>query len=220
MWLLALAALPFVLIPILAMVFVDYAFGKWGGVDNNANLTGTQVAERIKQTAALTPVVETSSAGDHYDPHGHKVRLTEKIADQPSVLALAVTAHELGHAQQHQDDSNLIQMRNFLLPAIQISPSVSYALVSIGVGLRFFKLVWIGAGLFVLVVVFMFLTLPIEVDASRRGIKLLEDSGLLTDKQDRRGARQVLTAAALTYVSASALSIGQLLRYIRLARLG
>ena len=97
---------------------------------------------------------------------------------------------------------------------------MSYALVSIGVGLRFFRLVWIGAGVFVLVVVFMFLTLPIEVDASRRGIKLLEDSGLLTDKQDRRGARQVLTAAALTYVSASALSIGQLLRYIRLARLG
>lgn len=218
MWMLILAALPFLIIPVVAMVFVDYMFGKWGGVDNSVYLTGEQVAARIKQAAALTPVVETSSVGDHYDPHGHKVRLTEKIADQPSVLALAVTAHELGHAQQHQENSTLIQYRNLLLPAIQIVPSVSYALVTIGLGLRVFRLAFVGVALFALVVVFMFLTLPIEVDASRRGMKLLDESGLLVDERDERGARQVLTAAALTYVSASMLSIGQLLRYISLAR--
>ena len=220
MWILVLAALPFVVLPIVAMVFVDYMFGKWGGVDNSVYLTGEQVADRIKQTAALTPVIETSTAGDHYDPHGHKVRLTEKIAGQPSVLALAVTAHELGHAQQHEENSTLIQYRNLLLPAIQITPTVSYAVVTIGLAMRSFRLIWIGVAMFALVVVFMFLTLPIEVDASRRGMKLLEESGLLADERDERGARQVLTAAALTYVSASVLSIGQLLRYIRLARFG
>ena len=220
MWILVLVALPLVLLPIFAMIFVDYTFGKWGGVDNSVYLTGEQVADRIKQTAALTPVIEASSAGDHYDPHGHKVRLTEKIAGQPSVLALAVTAHELGHAQQHEENSTLIQYRNLLLPVIQISPTVSYAVVTIGLGLRSFRLMWVGVALFALVVVFMFLTLPIEVDASRRGMKLLKKSGLLVEDRDERGARQVLTAAALTYVSASVLSIGQLLRYIRLARFG
>jgi Zn-dependent membrane protease YugP len=93
-------------------------------------------------------------------------------------------------------------------------------MILIGLALRIIRLVWIGAAIFVLVVVFMFLTLPIEIDASRRGLRLLRESGLLNDVVDRQGTRQVLSAAALTYVSASALSIGQLLRYIRLARLG
>ena len=220
MWILALLALLFLLLPVLAMVFVDYAFGKWGAVDNRNYLSGTQVADRIKQVGHLTPVIEATTVSDHYDPALHSIRLTEKIAHQPSVLAMAVTAHELGHAQQHEENSSLIQLRSVLLPAIQIAPTLSYGLITAGVALRYFRVVWIGAAVFALVVLFMFLTLPIEVDASRRGMVLLERAGLLNDERDKRGARQVLTAAALTYVSASVLSIGQLLRYIRLARLG
>jgi len=216
-WLMALFIGPPLVLSILSMVYVDYVFGKWEGVDNQAYYTGVDVAERLKEVAQLTPVVEGSSPSDHYDPHGHKVRLRDKVAYQPSVLALAVAAHEMGHAQQHQEDSGLIQMRNFLVPAIQISPSLSYALVSLGLALRWFRLVWFGAFVFAAVVVFMFLTIPVEVDASRRGMKLLNQAGLLESESDQRGARQVLIAAALTYVAASALSVGQLVRYIRLA---
>ncbi len=218
-WLFALLIGPPIILSILSMVYVDYIFGKWEGVDNQAYFTGVDVAERLKSVAQLTPVIEGSSAADHYDPHGHKVRLRDKIAHQPSVLALAVTAHEMGHAQQHQENSSLIQMRNFLVPAIQISPSLSYALVSLGLAFRMFRLVWAGALIFASVVVFMFLTLPIEFDASRRGLNLLREAGLLESDSDQRGARQVLNAAALTYVAASALSVGQLVRYIRLALL-
>lgn len=220
MLIVALAALLFLLLPIMAMVFVDYAFGKWGGVDNRNYLSGTQVADRIKLAEPLTPVIEATTVSDHYDPAQHAIRLTDKIAHQPSVLAMAVTAHELGHAQQHEENSGLIQLRSVLVPALQIAPTLSYGLITAGVVLRQVRVIWVGVAMFMLIVLFMFLTLPIEVDASRRGMALLEKSGLLEDERDKRGARQVLVAAALTYVSASVLSIGQLLRYIRLARLG
>jgi uncharacterized protein len=219
MWLLALAAVPILVLPILAMIFVEYAFGRWGGVQNRVHLSGMEIAAHIKRTVDLTPVVETTTVGDHYDPRSHTVRLTEKVAHQQSVLALAIVAHELGHAEQHQDNPAMIRLRNVLIPAIQISPSAAYATVLIGMTLRMFRLIWVGAAIFALVVVFMFLTLPIEIDASRRGMRLLRASGLL-ETEDRRGVQQVLSAAALTYVSASVLSLGQLLRYIRLARLG
>jgi hypothetical protein len=218
-WLFALLIGPPIVLSIISMVYVEYIFGKWAGVDNQTYLTGVDVAERLKEVAQLTPVVEGSSTADHYDPRGHKVRLRDQVAYQPSVLALAIAAHEMGHAQQHQENSGLIQLRNFLVPAIQISPSMSYALVSIGLAFRWFRLVWIGAAIFASVVVFMFLTLPVEVDASRRGMNLLSQAGLLESESDQRGAKQVLTAAALTYVAASALSVGQLVRYIRLALL-
>ena len=215
-----LAALPFLILPVVAMIFVDYAFGRWEQVQNIPGLTGLEVAEKLKEVAYLPASVETTDISDHYDPRSDTVRLTEKIAHRSSVLALAVAAHEMGHAQQQVANPAMIRYRNLLVPAIQIVPSLTYGLVFVGLTLRWFRLVWIGAAIFGLVVIFMFLTLPIEFDASRRGLRLLKDARLLDDFVDQRGARQVLSAAALTYISASALSIGQLLRYIRMARLG
>ncbi len=208
------------LLSLVAQVYVTYAFDKWGGLDNEAKLTGNRVAKQIIQQAGLTAQIESSSSlsGDHYDPRSHTVHLTKKIADKPSIAAMAVAAHELGHAQQHEVNSQMIQWRNVLVPAVQVGPSISYALVTAGLFLRMFRLVWLGAIAFGGVVVFMFLTLPIEVDASRRGMLLLRESGLMTNTRDTKGVQQVLTAAALTYVAASILSLSQLLRYISLAR--
>jgi hypothetical protein len=203
-----------------AQVYVSYVFGKWGAVENGAKLTGTQVVERIQDKAGLTAQLQAGDkrTGDHYDPRSHTVYLTEQIAEKPSVLAMAVTAHELGHAQQHQENSGLIQMRSLLVPAVQLSPTIAYALVTAGLFFGFFRLIWLGAFVFGLVVAFMFLTLPVEVDASRRGVLLLREIGVISNREDRRGIHQVLTAAALTYVAASVLSLSQLLRYISLAR--
>ncbi len=220
MWLLALVALPLLALPILAMVFVDYAFGRWGEVQNDVGLNGVEVAQRIRATAQLPAAVEMTSLEDHYDPRSDIVRLNEKTASRSSVLALAVAAHEMGHAQQQLENPAMIRYRNLLVPLIQLSPTASYGLVAVGLLLRFYRLIWFGAGLFGLVVVFMLLTLPIEIDASRRGMRLLRRAGLLNNSRDRRGAIQVLSAAALTYVSASVLSLRQLWRYIQMARLG
>jgi hypothetical protein len=201
-------------------LFLEYVFGRWGRIDNEERLTGLQVAERIKAASGLQADIEKIDRpkGDHYDPQTHTVRLSQAVASQPSVVALAVTAHELGHAQQLEKQSDMMRLRGILVPAVRISPMFSYALISIGLATRLMSLTWIGIGFFAVSLLFMLLTLPIEFDASQRGMKLLQQSGLMVSDADRRGVRMVLTAAALTYVAASALSLIQMLRYVRLAR--
>ena len=131
---------------------------------------------------------------------------------------MAVVAHELGHAQQHEENSFLIQMRNFLVPAVSLSPQIAFGLIFVGFLLRADGLLWLGILFFGLVVLFSVLTLPVEFDASRRGLILLREAGLMSNDEDQNGSRTVLTAAALTYVAAAVTAILQLLYYISLAQ--
>ncbi len=155
---------------------------------------------------------------DHYDPRTHTVRLSEGVATEKSVAAMAIVAHELGHAQQHENNSFLISMRNVLVPAVRFSPQVAYILILIGLLFNIAGALWLGLLFYALMVVFSVLTLPVEIDASRRGIQLLRESGLIEVEQDERGARNVLTAAASTYVAAAVTAILTLLYYITIAR--
>ncbi len=155
---------------------------------------------------------------DHYDPHSHTVRLSEGVATQKSVAAMAIVAHELGHAQQHENNSVLISMRNVLLPAVRFSPQIAYILILIGFLFNLVGALWLGILFYGLMVAFSLLTLPVEVDASRRGLRLLREAGLIQVEEDEQGARNVLTAAASTYVAAAVTAILTLLYYITLAR--
>ena len=155
---------------------------------------------------------------DHYDPRSHTVRMSDAVATQPSVMAMAVVAHELGHAQQHQQGSALISMRNVLVPAVRFSPQLAYLMIFLGLLFNAAGLMWIGIVFFGLMVVFAFLTLPVEIDASRRGLRLLSEGGLLKAETDTKGSRKVLTAAAATYLAAAITALLQLLYYISLAR--
>jgi hypothetical protein len=130
---------------------------------------------------------------------------------------MAVTAHELGHVQQYQTGSGLIKMRGFLLPALQFSPTISYICILMGLWWNMTGMLWLGIIFFGLMVLFSILTLPIEIDASRRGTKLLQEAGLMQNENDASGSRAVLTAAALTYLAAAVTSILQLLYYISVA---
>jgi Zn-dependent membrane protease YugP len=143
--------------------------------------------------------------------------MSQEVATVPSVAAMAVVAHELGHAQQHQQRSILISMRNFLVPAMKISPMVSYLLIFVGFLLNIAGLIELGILFYAVVVVFMVLTLPVEFDASRRGLKMLSETGLMKTPDDTSGSRSVLRAAALTYVAAAVTAILNLLYYISLA---
>lgn len=212
--------LPTLILSIAAQAYVAMAFNKWSKIANGANLTGIQVFERITRFAGLGVGLDgvPGQRSDHYDPRGHVVRLSEEVATRPSVASMAVVAHELGHAQQHQENSFLIQMRNFLVPAVQFSPQIAMLLIFVGLLLRITDLIWGGVLFFGLVVVFMILTLPVEIDASLRGLRLLRDTGLMIDQEDAGGAREVLTAAALTYVAAAVTALLQLLYYISLAQ--
>lgn len=211
--------IPALLFSVVAQIMVSSAFSKWGRIRNGAGLTGVEVAERIKRYSGLAGVRLEGIQGqhtDHYDPQSHTVRLSQDVASKPSVAAMAVVAHELGHAQQHEERSFLIQMRGFLVPAMRFSPMVSYGLIMAGFLFRMVGLIEIGILFYGVVVAFMLLTLPVEIDASRRGIKLLTDTGLMVADEDRSGSRSVLTAAALTYVAAAVTALLQLLYYISL----
>jgi Zn-dependent membrane protease YugP len=216
---LILVMIPSLLLSAGAQMFVQSAYKKWGKTHNGSGLSGAQVGQRLVQSAGLHGVRFEGTAGeltDHYDPSNHTVRLSQGIATMPSVAAMAIVAHELGHAQQYEQKSPFIAMRSFLIPAMRFSPMISYALIFGGLMLQMMSLAWIGVAFFAVVVLFMLLTLPVEFDASRRGLKMLEQSGLMVASQDRSGSRQILTAAALTYVAAFVSSLLTLMYYISL----
>ncbi|HLU09120.1 MAG TPA: zinc metallopeptidase [Oceanobacillus sp.] len=211
---------PTLLLSLAAQLFVQSAYSKWSKTRNSTGVSGIQVAQRIFNSTNVRPIPLEGIPGqltDHYDPQHNVVRLSQGIATMPSVAAMAVVAHELGHVQQHQENSVLITMRNFLVPAVRFSPTIGYLMIIIGLWLQITELAWLGILLFGLMVVFMILTLPVEIDASRRGLALLEASGLMVTEEDRSGSRQVLTAAALTYFAAAITAVLQLLYFISLA---
>ncbi len=213
--------IPTLIISGLVRAYMSSTFSKWGGIRNGAGLTGAQVAQTIFQRTPLQSVPLATVPGklsDHYDPRTNTVGLSQDIGNGVSVAAMAVTAHELGHVQQAQQRSPLMGLRQFLVPAVRLSPTISYALIVGGFLFNLAGLAWLGIIVFSLSVIFMLVTVPVEMNASSRAMKLLSESGLLVTEDDRRGARSVLNAAALTYVAAAVTSILQLLYYISLVQ--
>jgi len=216
----------FVMIPTLLLSFgvqmyLKSTFSKWSKVRNSANLVGPQVAQALFDRTPLDgiPVQRVpGSLTDHFDPGANIVRLSDPVSSQPSIAAMAVTAHELGHVQQYQTRSPLIGMRSFLLPAVRFSPTVSYLLIMAGFFINASGMIWAGILVFGVSVLFSLLTVPVEIDASRRGLQLLREAGLLQTEEDASGARAVLTAAALTYIAALITSVLTLLYYVSLAQ--
>lgn len=223
-----------------AQFFVTSAYKKWSGVRNALEMTGVQVGQAIVDRTPLGDFVNAPKAvqaagqfgqagstirfqraagqlTDHYDPRTHSVSLSDGVANQPSVAAMAIVAHELGHAQQHEQSSALITMRNFLVPAIRFSPQVAYIMIFLGFLLQSSGLIYLGALVYGLMVLFTLITLPVEIDASRRALALLREANLIHDEKDAGGARQVLTAAAMTYVAAAVTAVLTLLYYLSLA---
>ncbi len=212
-----------------AQLYVKSAYGKWSKVPNSNNLTGLQVGQVLLQRtglgityqAAYGKGVQFQGIGgtltDHYDPSKHVVGLSQGVATQASVASMAIVAHELGHAQQHAQHSPLIAMRNFLVPAVRFSPMLSYALIFMGLIFNITGLFYLGILVFGLMVVFSVITLPVEIDASRRGIKLLNEAGLMVNQSDSKGSKTVLNAAATTYIAAAITAVLQLLYYLSLA---
>jgi Zn-dependent membrane protease YugP len=212
--------IPTILISLGVQIYLRSAFSKWSNVRNSAGLVGPQVAREIFGRTSLQAIRLERISGtmtDHFDPGANVVRLSDPVAKQNSVASMAITAHELGHVQQYQTGSGLIKARGFLLPALQFSPTISYIAILMGLWFNMTGLLWLGIIFFALMVLFSILTLPIEIDASRRGTQLLQEAGLMQAESDAQGSRAVLTAAALTYLAAAVTSILQLLYYISIA---
>ena len=213
--------IPAVVLSIGAQVFLSSTYRRWERQANSRNMTGLEVGEYLRRNVGLPGVEFEGTPGrltDHYDPRVHTVRMSQDIATKPSVASMAIVAHELGHAQQHQEESVLISMRSFLVPAMTISPNIATGLILAGLLFNFTGLITLGALFFGVVVIFMVLTLPVEFDASMRGLRMLKEAGLFQTEQDRSGARMVLIAAAMTYVAAAVQAVLQLIYYLSLAR--
>ncbi len=204
----------FVMIPALilsglAQMAVRGAYNKWSKARNGSNVTGADVARQFTQFYGFNVRLEgvRQQLGDHFDPRSGVVRLSPGVAQQPSIASMAIAAHEFGHVQQYAQGSILIQMRSFILPVAQFGSYAAYILILAGLLLNFAGAAWLGLILFFFTTLFSVLTLPVELDASRRAMKMLEETGLIVSREDKSGARAVLRGAALTYVAAMAVSI-------------
>lgn len=206
------------IISLASQLYIKAVFKKYSEVGNKNNLSGLEVARRILDSNNLGDInifQVRGSLTDHYNPTNKTLGLSESVYGLRSIAAVAVAAHECGHAIQHEKGYIPLKIRSALVPVVQISSSSSWYLILIGMIMSIPKLVDIGILLFVATLVFQIVTLPVEFDASRRAIVKLEEYGLI-DQEEVNSCRSVLIAAALTYVAAVAVSMLNLLRLLGL----
>jgi len=210
-----LFVLPAFILGLLATLLLRYWTSKYLKIGNINNLNGLQIAEKIARNDNLDFRVEVieQTLGENYNPQNRTLSISREIGYHASIASAGIVAHELGHIQQHKAGSLLLKLRGALIPAVNIGSNLGYFLLVLGLILQFTTLAWLGIILFSLATVFSLLTLPIEIDASRRALKLLSRNQILYAKE-MSGVKLVLSAAALTYVAALFQSLGQLLYFI------
>jgi hypothetical protein len=195
---------------------VKAAYNRYLRQANRSGLSGSQVAQRLLAASGLTSVGLQATRGeltDHYDPRNRTLYLSEGVAQTASVAALSIVAHEVGHAMQHNERYAPLALRGGLVPIVQLGSWLGPILFIVGMLLSSSNLSLIGLVLFSATLVFSLVTLPVEFDASRRAIAMLQQSGMLGNGEEA-AARSVLSAAALTYVAAAAQAFSTLLYYV------
>lgn len=198
---------------------VQAAFNKYSKVKCYRHYTGYDAARKILDDNGLYDIKVEHISGnlsDHFDPRANVIRLSDATYNSDSVAAIGVAAHEAGHAVQHAVGYAPIKIRNSLVPVVNICSTLSMPLFIIGLLLGAAGLANLGIILFSGALLFQIITLPVEFNASRRAIKILSSSYML-DEQELKGAKKVLTAAAMTYVAAALASLLQLLRLVLLS---
>lgn len=213
--------IPALIFALIAQCMVKSTFNKYSQVHNRRGVTAAEAARKILDENGLYDVqIEriSGSLTDHYDPRANVVRLSDSVYNSTSVAAVGVAAHETGHAIQHAVGYAPIKIRNAILPVAQIGSQAAMPLVLIGLlfsrSLGF--LIDIGIIVYIAVVLFQLVTLPVEFNASGRALRILEGSYILENDENRL-AKKVLTAAAMTYVAAMFSALTTLLRLILLS---
>lgn len=215
--------LPGLALALWAQYLVRKNFNKYVNVPNQLRVTGGEAAQKILWGLGLTDVrIEGSRTdmmddlSDHYDPRGKVVRFSSRVYNTSSVAALAIVAHEIGHAYQDAVGFWPMRLRSALVPAANIGSNLGVILLMIGVFINLSGLAWLGVIVFAGAVLFTLVTLPVELDASRRARVFLQEQGLVT-QAEMPAVGAVLNAAALTYVAALLSALGQLLYFAMLA---
>ncbi|HEY9122581.1 MAG TPA: zinc metallopeptidase [Brevefilum sp.] len=212
--------LPAFILSMIAQFYINSRYAHWGQVQNRAGLTGVQVAQRLSEKLGMYDLKLKGVQGqltDHYDPRNNVLSLSRDIAQSPTVASMAITAHELGHAQQDKENYLPMKIRSAMVPAVNIGTSLGWILILVGLLLNLGNLAWMGVFAFSAGAIFSIATLPVELNASKRAKNMLAKSGIIQSEEERKGVNQVLNAAALTYVAAIASSVMQLLYFASLA---
>ncbi|MGE4548571.1 MAG: zinc metallopeptidase [Intestinibacillus sp.] len=208
--------LPCIILALWAQTRVKSTFNKYSRVRNRRGVTGAQAAEAVLRANGVTGVRFERIAGsltDHYDPRDNVIRLSSPVYDSTSVAAIGVACHEAGHAVQYANGYAPIKIRSAIVPLTQFGSTLSWPLLIIGLIFNSDLLIFGGILLFALSTLFQLVTLPVELDASRRALAAIHGSYLLDDEEYPL-AKKTLWAAAMTYVAALAVSLAQLLRLL------
>ncbi len=211
-----LLVVPVLILSLIAQFRVKSTFNKYARMLARRNITAEQAAMRVLQQNNVTSVRFETVPGnltDHYDPRSNIIRLSQSVANSSSVAAIGVACHEAGHAVQHAEHYAPIKIRNSLIPVCNFSSALAIPLALMGFWMGFEPLIWIGVFAYAAVALFQLVTLPVEFDASRRALRAIDEAGVL-DEQEQAAAKRVLTAAAMTYVAALAMSLANLLRLL------
>lgn len=206
--------LPAILLASFAQMKVSNAYKKYSRVNSGTGLTGAQIARTILDKNGLTEIRIEKTSGqlsDHYDPRTKIIRLSNSIYNGSSIASMSVAAHEVGHALQHADGYFPLILRNNMAPIVGIGSRLVWVFILLGFLVSEF-FIQIGIIMFLAVVIFQVITLPVEFNASRRALIQLENGISPMDKINP--SKDMLKAAAFTYVAATLVAIGQLLRLL------
>lgn len=208
--------IPTLILALLAQFAISYTSKKYFKIANTRRVTGAMAADVILRHYGISDVhIEHVSGNltDHFDPRHKVIRLSDKVYGGASISAVGIACHEAGHAAQHAQSYLPIKIRNLILPIANIGSTLWLPIFLFGLILSFETLIYVGIILFAVIALFQLVTLPIEINASRRAIRVIEETHLLTN-EEIGGAKKVLTAAAFTYIAALLSSVAQLLRLL------
>jgi len=212
--------LPAFLISIYAQMKVQSAYNRYSAMRAQSNITGRQAAQRVLAANGLEEVrIEAAQGvlGDHYDPRTKTLRLSDAVMNTPSIAAVAIAAHECGHALQHQQGYAFLRFRSALVLYANMSNMISFGLIFAGMLFQWMGLITLGICIFSVFVLFQLVTLPVEFNASSRAKAELSRLGIVGSSEEK-AVSNMLGAAALTYVAATITALLQLLRLLSLVR--
>ena len=204
------------IIPMIAQIYVTSNYNKYKRINNDKKMTGFDIARMILDKNGLNNmyVVETKgNLTDHYDPKRKTIKLSSDVFHGSSIAAMAVAAHEVGHALQDKEGYFFMRVRSFIFPIVNLGTKFAYVILIIGLIANMMNLIWAGILLVGLGLLFQLVTLPVEFEASKRALKELE-TNIVVPSVDIKGTKAMLTAAAMTYVAGVLSSALEMLRLI------
>ena len=212
-----LLVVPAFLLALAAQIAVKSEYSRMSRVYSRSGYSGAQAAAAVLKYYGIEGVRIEQCSGrlsDHYDPRANVIRLSDEVFRSTSIAAIGIACHEAGHAAQHAENYMPIKIRNAIIPICNIGSMAGLPLALFGYFLGFETLTVIGLALYSFIMIFQLVTLPVEINASRRAVMVIEETGMLADDRELAGAKKVLRAAACTYIASLAVSLANLLRYI------